>query len=98
MDYRVIWTTPAYNDLEQIAEFIAIDSKFYSSAVVKKIKESSLNLSTFPFRGRIVPELNEETIREIFVYNYRLIYKVNQDTVFILAVVHSARDLDNVFI
>ncbi len=44
--------------------------------------------------GRIVPELNRENIRELFVYSYRLIYEIRDKTVRIVAVVHGKRLLD----
>jgi plasmid stabilization system protein ParE len=45
--------------------------------------------------GRIVPELNDTTIRKIFVYSYRLIYKLYENKVLFVAVVHGKRVLEN---
>jgi len=45
--------------------------------------------------GRKVPEFNDETIREIFVYSYRLIYKLNEEEILFAAVVHGKRLLEN---
>ena len=52
-------------------------------------------LKDFSELGRKVPELNDINIREIFVYSYRLIYKINEDTVLFVAVVHGKRFLEN---
>jgi site-specific recombinase XerD len=41
-----------------------------------KLRDTARNLNTFPDAGRIVPELGDETIRERFVYSYRLIYRI----------------------
>ena len=49
-------------------------------------------LSTLSERGRVVPELGEATLREVFVYEYRLLYRVRQDRVIIRAFLHGARD------
>ncbi|MSV34325.1 MAG: type II toxin-antitoxin system RelE/ParE family toxin [Bryobacterales bacterium] len=48
-------------------------------------------LQRFSARGRVVPELNESVIREIFVKQYRLIYEIRADQVVILAFLHGAR-------
>jgi len=49
MAYRVEWSPRAIEDLEAIAEYIALDSTAYSRAVVKTILESTRNFSQFPF-------------------------------------------------
>jgi toxin ParE1/3/4 len=60
MAYRVEWSPRAVEDLEAIAQYIALDSTTYSSAVVKTIIETTRNFSHFPFSGRIVPEFGDE--------------------------------------
>ena len=44
--------------------------------------------------GRIVPELNDPDIREIFVYSYRLIYQIEDGTIVFVAVVYGKRLLE----
>jgi toxin ParE1/3/4 len=51
-----------------------------------------LRLGTFPASGRVVPEFDVETVREIFVQPYRIWYRVHETSVEILAVIHGARD------
>jgi plasmid stabilization system protein ParE len=53
-----------------------------------------LGSSSFPFSGRVVPELGDESIREWFAYSYRIIYRVEQEIVTIAAVIHGRRLLD----
>jgi toxin ParE1/3/4 len=62
--------------------------------VVQKIIDVTRNLSNFPFSGRTVPELAEDTIREKLAYSYRIIYRIQGDTVTIAAVIHGKRLLD----
>jgi plasmid stabilization system protein ParE len=93
MGYKVIWTKEALADIEAIAEYIEKDSFFYASSVVSKILDVAKFISTFPFSGRVVPEENNEVVREHFVYSYRVIYEIRKDTVYILAVVHGKRIL-----
>jgi toxin ParE1/3/4 len=95
MAYSVVWSPNALDDVDEIAAYIARDSPTYAAAVVEKILDTTRNLQKFPLLGRIVPESNEESIRERFVYSYRLIYQVQEEIVIIIAVVHGKRLLEN---
>jgi len=88
----VIWSDPSKQDLRQIYEFIAKDSTFYAQKVVSAIVEKSETLNIFPYMGRIVPERNEERIRELLIYSYRMIYQINLENIEILTLVHSKKD------
>lgn len=94
MAYTVEWSPRAIEDVEAIATYIAADSTAYAKAIVKKIVEATRKLGGFPFSGRIVPEFGEESIREKFVYSYRVIYRVQGETVTIAAVLHGKRLLE----
>ena len=94
MAYRVEWSPRAVEDLEGIALYIAGDSAAYAAAVVKTILDATRKLSRFPFAGRVVPELDDENIREWFAYSYRVIYRVRGQVVTVAAVVHGKRLLD----
>jgi plasmid stabilization system protein ParE len=63
--------------------------------VVRNIVNKSETLEPFPKAGRMVPEINDPNVREIFVYSYRLIYEVTPKRVEILAIVHGKRDFSN---
>jgi len=89
----VRWTETAAKDLEEAAEFIGRDSRFYAAALVREARAAARSLRTFAERGRVVPEIDTPDIRELFIRSYRLIYQVTADRVFILAFVHGSRDL-----
>ena len=91
MEYVVSWSPTALDDVDALAEYINRDSPAYTRAVVNKILETARDLSDFPNAGRIVPELDDEAIRERFIYSYRLIYRVQDNDVLIVAVVHGRR-------
>jgi toxin ParE1/3/4 len=91
MAYRVVWSPRAVEDLEAIAQYIAVDSTVYAAAVVKRILNTARRLSQFPLSGRIVPELADDNIREWFAYSYRVIYQVEDRVVTIATVVHGKR-------
>ena len=93
MAYRVRWSPRAADDLEAIAEYISLDSPAYAKSVTKAIVEITRKFSQFPLAGRVVPEFNDDNIREWFAYSYRIIYRIDQNVVTIAAVVHGRRML-----
>lgn len=89
----MIWSQPARADLRSIHDFIAHDSRFYAKKVVQDIRETTDVLEQLPRAGRRVAELDEEQVRELSLYSYRIIYESKDQCVFVLAVVHKRRDL-----
>ena len=88
----VKWSKPAKLDLKQIHGYISRDSRFYEEKVSLEIVEKSEKLGFFPEAGRIVPEIGDSNIREIFVYSYRLIYEIFPNGIEILALIHGKRE------
>lgn len=97
MDREVIWTDSAWNDLQEIADYIAKDSAHYAAAFVREARDAARSLTTLSERGRVVPEMNDPTIRELFVRSYRLIYQVKISQVTIIGLIHGARDLQKLW-
>jgi plasmid stabilization system protein ParE len=88
----VKWSLPAKTDLKQIHDYIAMDSRYYAKKVAQTIVEKTEDLISFPERGRIVPEIGDTRVREIFVYSYRLIYEITPVGIEVLGVIHGKRD------
>lgn len=95
MDFKLIWSPQAIEDIEAIAEYIARDSIFYAESTVEQIFQAPEKLMQFPKLGRVVPEKNDDSIREIFVFQYRIIYEVRASEIHVLTVVHGKRILEN---
>ena len=93
MAHKVRWSLEASKDLESIADYIARDSENYARLVVTKVLDSTRNFEMFPYAGRIVPEFSDPNIREVFIYNYRVIYEILDESVVILAIIHGSRIL-----
>ena len=93
MARTVVWSPRAIDDVNDIAAHIAQDSEAYAASVVRVILSKTRKLAEFPRIGRIVPELDDETIREVFAYSYRIIYDVTDNQVTIATVVHGSRML-----
>jgi len=97
MGRRVIWAHAAETDLEAAAEYVHRDSPAYAASFVNRALEAGRSLTDFAERGRIVPEFEDENIREIFIYGYRLIYRVEDDRVSVVALIHGRRDFQTVW-
>ena len=78
--------------MKQIHDYIAMDSRYYAKKVAQTIVEKTEDLISFPERGRIVPEIGDTRVREIFIYSYRLIYEITPGGIEILGVIHGKRD------
>ena len=89
----VIWTQPAKADLRSIHDFIAHDFRYYAKKVVQDIREKTDILEQLPMCGKKIPELNDDQVRELSLYSYRIIYEIREQGIFVLAVVHKRRDL-----
>jgi len=91
---KVEFTDHALHDIDEIATYIAVDSELYAKLQVAKIVSRVDQLATHPLSGRIVPEFNIRSIRELIEGNYRIIYRVvNREVIHILTVHHSRRHL-----
>jgi toxin ParE1/3/4 len=87
------WTVTASDDLRAIEEFVARDSPLYAVRLVDGLIGAVDRLEQFPLSGRLVPELGRNDLREIIHGSYRVVYRESRDTVTILRIVHSARDM-----
>jgi toxin ParE1/3/4 len=92
MARRVVWTEAAASDLEEAARYIARDSQYYAAAFVREVRGAARALRASPERGRVVPELGQSDIRELLVRSYRLVYNVAPKQIYVLAMIHGARD------
>jgi plasmid stabilization system protein ParE len=63
--------------------------------MVDRITRRSIQLADSPLSGRIVPEFQAKDIREVIEKPYRIIYRVKQDQIDVLAVIHGARLLSD---
>jgi toxin ParE1/3/4 len=89
---QVIWAPSALDDIATIAEYIARDSPEVASLFVRRLMEATDRLMEFPRSGRIIPEINEPDVREVIYGAYRIMYRVEEDEIWITGVVHGARD------
>ena len=94
---KIIWAERAIDDLTSIAEYSSRYSDTYASSIVSKLFNKVDILKNMPRVGRIVPEKNDENIREMIEGNYRIIYEIKgDDKIEVLLVHHSSRPLGNI--
>jgi len=88
---KVFWSDTATQHLLAIYEFISLDSKQYALQVIDRLTRRTQQLESFSESGRAVPEIEDEQIREIIEHPYRIIYRVREARIEVLAIVHGAR-------
>ncbi len=90
---KVVWTKSALKDLKTIYNFISFDSEFYAARLINKLISRVDQLEIFPDSGRMVPEKEDPSIREIIEGNFRIFYKLRKEHITILRIHHSARKI-----
>jgi toxin ParE1/3/4 len=90
---KVVWTQAALSQLQAIYDYVAHTSPDYASRMIDRLTKRSIQISGFPFSGRMVPEYQLTGIREVLEWPYRIIYLIQPDKsrIEILAVVHGTR-------
>lgn len=94
MAYKVRFSHSARTDINHIVRFISSDNHEQAFRFARLLIEHAMSLAQFPERGRVVPEFAKESVREIVVRNYRIIYRVDHHThsVEVVRFWHEARD------
>lgn len=88
------WSNQVFEDIDNIAEYLAQHSKPLANAFVEKVFEKVELLRNFPEMGRMVPEIGSTKVRELLFKQYRIVYQlVSQDRIRVLTVQHSSSPL-----
>lgn len=99
--YKVLWAGIAEDDLKNIILHIAEDNPANARTIFEKIKEKASSLTQFPERGRTVPELQDHGIflyRELVVAPWRIIYRISDKKVYVLSVLDSRRNVEDILL
>ncbi len=89
---QVVWTVQARLALDEAVAYVAQDSPDAAIRLLEQALDAGASLRSLSERGRVVPEMADPRIREVFVQRYRLMYEVTEAHVRILAFLHGARD------
>ena len=89
----VRWSSQARKDLESISDYYREVSAFYAERFEEQVFEATRRLEVFPRSGRVIPEAEDEQLREVIYREYRIMYHVDktEEEVLILTVLHSSR-------
>ncbi|MGF1708494.1 type II toxin-antitoxin system RelE/ParE family toxin [Enterovibrio baiacu] len=90
---QIVWTDSALSDLNDIAEYIALENLPAAKILVQTVFDKVERLESFPESGRTPPELPHLNYREVIISPCRVLYKQEADTVFILYVMREEREL-----
>jgi plasmid stabilization system protein ParE len=90
---NVHWTEAALSDLRAAETYIARHSARYAQSLIERIFARSAELASFPQLGPVVSEYEDESLRELFEDPYRIVYRVLETQIDIVAVVHASRRL-----
>ena len=83
---KIVWSPLSYEKLENIYEFISDKDPVAAKKLINRIFERIESLTRFPERGRKVPEINRNEIREVFVSEYRIIYKIEPNKILFITI------------
>ena len=96
MAHKIRWSPRAASNFEDVCTYISKDSEYYAALFAKKVNAVVKTIPQFPKAGRIVPEYGDENLREKIYENYRIVYRLKGELVEIVAICHSAKQLDNI--
>ena len=88
---KIIWSNLAIDDLKSIHDYISKDSTRYATEIVEKMIDRVSQLENFPKSGRIVPEFNNDLVRELIMDNYMIVYTIREQFISIARIHHSSR-------
>ena len=89
----LFWSTPAIEDLTGIRDYITQGSEYYAAEFIQRILQIIQKLEQFPELGRIIPEIEDPSAREVIFQNYRILYRLKPNRIDIAAVIHGRRDI-----
>ena len=88
---RIIWTEPALQDLEQIADYISLDKANAANRFVQRVFQRVEQLASHPKSGSIPNELNGTPYRQLVIPPVRVFYREQDDIVFIIYIMRGER-------
>ena|SRR5688572_15024520 len=91
----VFWAQEAQLNLQSIRQYIAKDNPEAATAFIRRIRARARKIGVMPTAGVPVAESSDSNVRETYVGSYRIIYRLAEDRVRILMVIHGARLLSD---
>ena len=89
---KVVWTDKCLQRIEEISDYIELDSKKNAEQFIKEIFDKEEMLKNNPKIGKIVPDYEIEEYRQIIIRNYRLVYKINGKSLNMITIRHCRQE------
>lgn len=86
---EIIWTEPALQELDQIADYISLDNPKAAKKLVQEYFKRVEDLQRHPELGKRVEELDQSTHRELVLPPCRLFYRIEEETIYIIHIMRS---------
>ena len=93
----VKWTKHVKSQLRYLYDYIAEDSPLYAKQVSQALVQKTIGLDEqHPRKGKKVPELNIDPVRELSLYSYRILYEIkSENNIEVLAIIHKRQHLES---
>src|SRR5690606_9938104 len=88
---EIVWSNSALDELDDIAEYVALDKPEAARELVERVFSSVDRLQRFPASGRIPAELPNSVYRELLVAPCRFFYRTDKGIVLIIHVMREER-------
>lgn len=88
---KLRWTLRARKDLEEIGIYIARDSPTAARRWIERLRIRARKAAQAPRAGRVVPEVQREDVREVFLGSYRIVYRLGRDVIEVITVFEGHR-------
>ena len=99
--HTVEWTATARDDLDEIIGYLLAEDPLNALQVLDKIEAKAEALNLIPQRGRLVPELKFNgvtTYRELIIKPWRIIYRIDDHSVWVVSLLDGRRQLDDLLL
>ncbi len=93
---EIVWTRKALCDLKDVFDYIEKDSPYYATLTTEELLSKVQLLKLSPLLGKMVPEFDNRDLRELLNKKYRIIYKLENNTIYIVRIYHSSRLLSSI--
>lgn len=90
---RIIWTEPALNELDEIADYISLDDPTAAKKLVRSAFEKIDRLVHHPKSGKLVEEIDNSIYREVVSFPCRIFYRQEKEIVYIVHVIREEQFL-----
>ena len=94
--HPIQWSARAMRDLEEIAAYIARDNPQAARKSIAKLRKTAEGAAKMPLAARVVPEIQRDDVREVFLRSYRIVYGVHDDHIFVFTVFGGGKQLSQV--